>query len=251
MLDDDPNEEAQRQFRAQVDEDVANWVSQLDSDVGSGVPPPPQIKVTEVSSQPIELDFIGFGRQDAGTQQGAGGGTGGETPPPTCPNVTFSGISFCTCLEVPDFSHWYDFGSPETLNDVERVTSAAFICSEIYQGCETSFDDSPSVHGIAYFATPCSPENIDFEFDKLITVYIARIAGVYHILAATSPTDPFGPPELIFFYGTTTSLAVPASNEVTCNGAGSTWDNALVNCFFGSPQTFIGAASGGTATLSA
>lgn len=77
MLD-DSNEDAQRQFRRQVDDDVANWISQLDSDTGSGVPPPPEIKVSEVSSQSVEFDLINFGAQGAETQpSGAGGGGGG------------------------------------------------------------------------------------------------------------------------------------------------------------------------------
>lgn len=72
MLDDDPNEEAQRQFRRQVDDDVANWISQLDSDTGTGVPPPPQIKVTEVSSQPYEFDLLQPGSQNASTAPALG-----------------------------------------------------------------------------------------------------------------------------------------------------------------------------------
>ncbi len=83
MLDDDPNEEAQRQFRAQVDEDVANWISQLDSDIGTGVPPPPQIKVTEVSSQPYEFDLLQPGSQNASTAPAQGPHTD-PTPTGAC-----------------------------------------------------------------------------------------------------------------------------------------------------------------------
>ncbi len=167
-----------------------------------------------------------------------------------CPRVIFTGIGFCICLEIQTFAHWYTFGSPETLNGVQYSTGPSFVCSDIYQGCIAPLAATPSVHGIAYFATPCIPDNIDFEFDKIVGVLVANIAGVYHLLAVTGAFDPFGPPELIFFYGTTTSLSIPAVNQVVCDGTGSTWDNALVNCFYGSPQTFIGAAVGGIATLS-
>ena len=66
MLGDD-DDQARRAIRAQADEDVAAFIAQLDSDVGSGVPPPPQIRVTEVSSQPYEFDLLARGDQGAGT----------------------------------------------------------------------------------------------------------------------------------------------------------------------------------------
>jgi hypothetical protein len=72
MLDDDAEYEQRRQIRAQADADVAAFIESLGQDEGSGVPPPPTIKVSEVSSQPVELDFIGFGQQGSGTAPGAG-----------------------------------------------------------------------------------------------------------------------------------------------------------------------------------
>ncbi len=87
MLDDDSEYELRRQILAQADDDVAAFIAQLDSDVGSGVPPPPRIEVTEVSSQPIELELVPFGGQGSETvptQPGSGGGG----PPPCCPAAT-------------------------------------------------------------------------------------------------------------------------------------------------------------------
>jgi hypothetical protein len=81
MIDDDAEYEQRRQIRAQADADVAAFIESLGQDEGSGVPPPPTIKVSEVSSQPVELDFIGFGDQGSGTAPGAG--SGGGTPSPT------------------------------------------------------------------------------------------------------------------------------------------------------------------------
>jgi hypothetical protein len=67
MIDDDAEYEQRRQIRAQADADVASFIASLDQDDGSGVPPPPTIKVTEVSSQPVKIDFLGWGPQDAQT----------------------------------------------------------------------------------------------------------------------------------------------------------------------------------------
>ena len=44
------------------------FIASLDQGISSGIPDPPQIKVSEVSSQPVELDFIGFGTQGAGSR---------------------------------------------------------------------------------------------------------------------------------------------------------------------------------------
>ncbi len=75
MLDDN-DDELRRQFRAQVDADVANWIESLGQDEGSGVPPPPRIKITEVSTNPVEFDPFAFGHEGSGTS---------PAPPTTVP----------------------------------------------------------------------------------------------------------------------------------------------------------------------
>lgn len=52
----------------------------------------------------------------------------------------------------------------------------------------------------------------------------------------------------VFFYGSTTDLSIPAPNEAFCTTT-VTWDNPLVDCFFGAPQNLLGAAHDGIATI--
>lgn len=79
MIDDDAEYEARRQIRAQADADVAAFISSLDQDEGTGVPPPVKITVSEVSTKPVQFDPFAFGHEESGTAPSAG-----STPTPTC-----------------------------------------------------------------------------------------------------------------------------------------------------------------------
>lgn len=54
----DNDDQVRRMIRRQVDQDVAAFISQLGEDDDSGVPRPPQIKVTEASGQAYEFDNL-------------------------------------------------------------------------------------------------------------------------------------------------------------------------------------------------
>lgn len=108
MLDDDAEYEARRQIRAQADADVAEWVASLGQGEDTGIPPPVRISVTEVSSDPVQLQPFAFGGETAGTQPAAG-----SSPPPTPSedcfssdtiSVEFSGIDAvgCSCISASD-----------------------------------------------------------------------------------------------------------------------------------------------------
>lgn len=71
--------DVQRAIQAQLDEDVAEFISSLDQDVRSGVPPPPKIEITEVTSEAAELEFVPFGAQGAETTPSSVG----IIPPPS------------------------------------------------------------------------------------------------------------------------------------------------------------------------
>ncbi len=243
MLDDDPNEEAQRQFRRQVDDDVANWVSQLDSDVGSGVPPPPQIKVTEVSSQPYEFDLLQPGSQNAGTAPGGGTTPAPATCPETCPGVTFSGVDFC-CFSLPGFED-RSIKFDESEDPVNSTLFSPTSGPDAAPCCTCHYGVVGTVH---FYSWPTSDCSGDFDNDSRgdVELFTARIAGVWHILLAG--TDVFEVP-IIFFYGTTTSLATPATNEITC-GSSQTYDNPIIQCIHGSSWDMVPAGFNGTASLS-
>lgn len=82
MIDDDPQEEAQRRIMRQADEDVGAFLSALDQDEVSGIPPPPQIRVSEVALHSEDSEFVPWGGQGAGTQPAPFHAP--FTPPPGC-----------------------------------------------------------------------------------------------------------------------------------------------------------------------
>lgn len=67
MLDDDQYIEAKRQIRAQAESDAAAWLESLGQTEDTGIPPPVQIRVTEVSSDPVQFQPFAFGGEQAGT----------------------------------------------------------------------------------------------------------------------------------------------------------------------------------------
>lgn len=67
MIDDDAEYESRRQIRAQADADVAAFISSLDQDEGSGVPPPVSIRISEVSTKPVKFSPFVLGREESET----------------------------------------------------------------------------------------------------------------------------------------------------------------------------------------
>ncbi len=68
---DDNDEQVRASIRAQANVDAQAFLSQmLEAEDSSGVPEPPVIDVSETSSEPIKLDFIGFGTQGSSARRG-------------------------------------------------------------------------------------------------------------------------------------------------------------------------------------
>lgn len=99
MIDDEAEYNARRQIRAQADADVAAFIASLDQDEESGVPPPVKIKISEVSTQPVEFAPFDFGHEESGTATAAG-----STPAPaTCPHS----VAPCTIDLTVSTPHGY------------------------------------------------------------------------------------------------------------------------------------------------
>ncbi len=94
-----------------------------------------------------------------------------------------------------------------------------------------------------YTVSPCSGSHSDNQ--SQIQIYVALIDALWHILAIDDSND------LIFFYGTTTDIGIPADNQVTfCTDDGiTTWDNPLLDCTFDGPRNLCSVAQNGTATI--
>lgn len=109
-----------RALRESADEDVAGFISSLDQDETTGVPPPPKIEITEVSSEPAQFDLMPFGAQAAETTpSGAGVPPPPPPPPTTCDpsspgtdNLTFFDSVTLTLHVHGDFAHTECFGDP-------------------------------------------------------------------------------------------------------------------------------------------
>ncbi len=154
------------------------------------------------------------------------------TPNPCiCPSVTFSGVTWCcfgffSITEPPSFNG-------TTLATETEATECDFTCHYIgsdlvglteYENEDCSGDTAPGTVGF--------------------NVLIARISGVWHVLAGNLSNN------WLFFYGTTTDLSTPASNEITATCEEVMLDNPLTACFFVSPPTFTAIGGSGIATFS-
>ncbi len=160
----------------------------------------------------------------------------------SCPTVTFSGVAFC-CFSLPGFedrSIRFD-ESIDPINTPFAPSSgpdAAPCCICTYGG----------VGNLHFFSWPTSDCSGDFDNDSSggVQVWTARISGVWHILLIGH--DIFAVP-IIFFYGTTTDLGIPAINQIFCEPF-ATYDNPIIECLYLGPLDAVAAGFGGSATLS-
>ncbi len=157
-----------------------------------------------------------------------------------CPSITFADVEFCCYNNGTDSSRAVE---PPNLNGTTFATTPVVLFCEDDLTCKNDFTQEIGFN--TYSGTTCSDDPTG-EFTFPIEVYIGFISGTWHILAGN-----FSTLGAIFFYGTTGSLATPATNEVTCVSFGTTeWDNALVECVFGGSQLWFNVAENGTATFS-
>lgn len=160
---------------------------------------------------------------------------------PTCAgiNITFSGVSFCFCPHP--FRGYIE--TPYPFNGVLISPNTDIGCRVPVVGNPSCVDRSrPPIQFRSYHDANCLGTFTNL-LDNWIT-YVANISGIWYVLVVSDNGNPS-----IFFYGTTTDLSIPAANQVTCSDT-TTWDNPLIECIFGSPQSYIGYTSGGIATFS-
>lgn len=79
-------------------------------------------------------------------------------------------------------------------------------------------------------------------------VNLALISGLWYFLAWSGISNCLLPSRQIFFYGTAPSLLCPMTNLLSCTGPG-TFDNAMIECVFGSPLSCMLLGHGGTANF--
>ncbi len=207
--------------------------------------------------------------------------------PSGCPSVTFSELEFCcfpTILQplpfgglgacCDDVSHgcsgvitaeectalgaghsfhegapckWMQIQSPSPMTDVpfgmsgdETLGDCTHICfrSPI---CAINTVREYHVPPLSCPATGC--EGTYDEFGLAFQMHVAFVDGLWHILLWG------GSNAIIYFYGTTSDIGIPAENEVVC-GELSNWSGPFFDCTIGA-QDLLGVSSGGAATLGA
>ncbi len=232
MLDDDQEYDLRRQIRAQTDEDVATFIAQLDSDVGSGVPPPPRIEVTEVSSQPVELELLPFGGQ----------GSGAEPAPPTPPG--------CGCgsptifLNVADMEICPDCFSTGSISvrfsDVSingNFTATRFNTDYGPGNCLWEvFGTLPQINA-QFFGNPDCSGSID-PVTQNVQYFIGRFFGIWYFEAILGNVNFH---DFLLFYATSESH-IRFVNRITCSGyLGIHLDDPFQDYVFGDHTPHSGA----------
>ncbi len=165
------------------------------------------------------------------------------TCPETCPTTRFLGIDFC-CFSLPGFED-RSIRFDESIDPVNDTPFTSISGPDAPPCCECGYGPLNLIHFYSWPTPDCSGD-FDNDSSGQLEIFTARIAGVWHIVLLG--TDIFEVP-IIFFYGTTTSLSVPAINQITC-GPISTYDNPLIECIYGGPKDMPAAGFGGTASFS-
>ncbi len=199
-----------------------------------------------------------------------------------CPSVTFSGVEFCC---VPSFINLdtsggagacchFDGSCDDLVTRDDCIASGGIYrgdgstCVSNPCGSITLFEDSGRFVNGLFCLLDISPSGIcdqrcfsssrlignnvytsedctgsPFDTSMGLEVYVVLSAGVYHVMAVNIGN------RVILFYGTTTDLGTPATNEVVC-GEVATWNNDLTTCVFDGPLVdFLGVAGNGMATI--
>lgn len=162
---------------------------------------------------------------------------------PSCLQVTFSGVAIdCGCLNYAPInagfsSEFNEVTFNETLVSLVKISkpscSPCFFAQSDLSVRQRFWTTSGTCTGIPFF-----------DGNGTTAILLGLIGGVYYLFVHTGQFVLRG----VLFYGSTTDLSVPITNEAFCSSP-TTWDNPIVNCFFGSPQTFFGAAHDGIATI--
>jgi hypothetical protein len=250
MIDDNAEYEQRRQIRAQADADVAEFIASLSQDEGSGVPPPPTIKVSEVSSQAVELDLVGFGTQGAATAPGAGSGGGGPPPDIGCPCIraTFNDIEFCGCQNLSTASvNYTDVNWNGFVVDMWKPDpSDEGTCSDCsYQ--EQSFEPSAKIHARQWDANGCTG-GLVIDADQGVRIYVMKIGSTWGIMASAGS----GTTQRLVFYAETTDISAPIPNQLNCDAFPFTLPvTPFTVCMtnINNPSFRMGVTTGGTVTI--
>jgi hypothetical protein len=204
MIDDDAEYEQRRQIRAQADADVSEFIASLGEDEGSGVPPPPSIKVSEVSSQPVEFDFLGFGPQRSGTAPGAGSPPIGGGCVDMC--VTFEGITSCGCINDLEYKIYH-------LEGLNGTYQLACISAGVW---DLIIDNGDSCWNVDRFTGSCDGDPND------------NISGPVHIHATFDGSDYVVWIQVESDVGSSAFFASgPGSSITDTNSCGDTTDVGL------------------------
>jgi hypothetical protein len=226
----------------------------------TGIPPHPSI---EVSDTTIDVTPINFELDAPTSAQAFPGGQGPPPPPPLIAclrrvTLTLSGVAiFSGCVDDPSANSYsvtdVDFGLEP------RPLRPAFI-SSIFpswpsDSCFWFFIGLANAIGVvnSYVDDTCSTPWMCENYGQMPFHYaylLARISGVWYLAAWSKVEVPgFTTTRLMYFYaqGFDPTTLIPN----VCTPGAFPLDNPFINYFTGGPAQpqFVGAASGGTATL--
>ncbi len=207
--------------------------------------------------------------------------------PTSCPSVTFSGVEYCcgcnqvyfdgvigalngvdfpltslggecnictnSCLSLELFPYWgqqtsgiliigrqYLIASYATGDDFTNVGASSNTTGVLFTA--TGITPTTWTHGTVlhlYSLLGCTGSHGDAQSG--VGISVGFFDGLWHIAAIDGSNN------LIFFYGTTTDVGVPADNQVTdCTDSPTEWD--LPECL-GGTQNLCSQTAGGTATI--
>ncbi len=164
-------------------------------------------------------------------------------PTTGCPSVTFDGLEFCCTSFLGGSKLFEDAGT-----DPPFVLNGLNLCMrdvEVTPPCDISCANTPTctlvgVH--VYDSEDCSGDPHPVALALEVDVFVVRVSGVYHVFAINGDNSVF------LFYGTTTDLGTPASNQIVC-GETTEINNDATTCLFGGPFIALGVAGNGTASF--
>ncbi len=147
--------------------------------------------------------------------------------------------SLCVTNPCGSVKLYEDEGNDLVLNGVKQCT----LSLGAIDPCDLNCINTPTCTLLGLHVYPsedCSGVPVDLAIE--IEVYVTHVSGVYYVFALNGGNN------VILFYGTTTALGVPATNEVVC-GTTTEYDNDGAICLFGGPITALGIAGNGSATI--
>ncbi len=169
------------------------------------------------------------------------------------PIITFSGVVFdcaCACLGNfvgSDCKRSGDFSIQLGVATADSFNSTPFTMSLDVSECSCSYLSPGNLLTFRAYGgadVGCSEEFPD-ELSFRIFVQVAFISDVWYIWSELAD-DQRG----VIFYGTTTDVGTPATNEIACQSEFNSYDNPITECFSGGARDVVGVAHSGTATIS-